>query len=287
MSVKNIKFEDLVVGLSRKKRQDQIVDVLVSKHSGRIDELVQLSINADRNRLEGLTRIYMQMPDKAYPKLLEVILGDDISHATIVATIFSQMNGKGVDAALEIIQHADPIIAERGAAILRSMGFEAIPLLREKLKVENPPKRALAILMELDPEAVRFFENALEEMLSTQDQILARYAIDAAASIGDYALPILIDLIGSHDPYEQQNATNALIKIGEPIIVELIEELDNPNGITQQNAMRALKEIGLPAVPALKEALDSESQLIKQNVTAILKSQNFKTKRNFFSRKKP
>jgi len=284
VAVHELTFDHLIMGLSRKKNQDSVIDRLVVEHSDKAKQLVDAIVNADKTKAAGLREIFRRIPKKTIPLLRDMIVSHDVSRSNSAINILSMMNDIGAEVGLETIQNADPIIADRGAKILRNIGFAAVPFLREKLKDENPSKRGLAILMELDPDAMNFFENALEDMLGTQDQILSRYAIDAAASIGDFALPILIDLIGSVDPYEQQNATNALIKIGEPIVIELIEELDNPNSITQQNAIRALKEIGLPAVPALKDALNSESQLIKQNATAVLNSPAFKNKRKIFSR---
>jgi len=284
VAVHDLTFEQMLGGLSRKKGQDALIDRVVNEHSDETDRIVAELVNADRHKTAALIKIFKRLPDQTLPQIKGMVMGSDVTAANAAVSVLCKMEEHGVDVGLDIIQHADPTIADRGAMILRNIGFDAVPFLREKLKRENPPKRGLAILMELDPEAMSFFENALEEMLGTRDQILARYSIDAAASIGDYALPVLVDLIGSSDPFEQQNATNALIKIGEPVVVELIEELDNPNSITQQNAMRALKEIGMPAVPALKEALTSDSQLIKQNATAVLSSSQFKSDKGFFSR---
>lgn len=277
-------FEHLLAALARRRYQDTTAAKLVELHSDKAPALVEALQTATPDIAEGISKALAGMPNQAAPHLTTHARSADPLVSKSAMDILSRCNDAGVDVALDLIADADPAIAARGATILRDMGFQAVPILRERLKLENPPKRALAILMELDPDAVSFFEGALEDMLSTQDQILSRYAIDAAASVGDYAMPILVKLIGSTNAFEQQNATNALIKIGEPIVPELIDELDNPNSITQQNAIRALKEIGLPAVPGLKDSLDSDSQLIKQNVTAVLASISSTTKKGLFSR---
>lgn len=284
MTEQETSFDLLLAGLSRKRYQDATVDTLAKLHSDKAPQLVEALQTATPDIAEGIAKALALMPEQSAPLLNSASRSADSVLSRTAMDILVQCNTPGVDVALELVADADPTIAARGADILRDMGFQAVPILRERLKCENPSKRALAILMELDPDAVSFFEGALEDMLSTQDQILSRYAIDAAASVGDYALPILVKLIGSTNPFEQQNATNALIKIGEPIVPELIDELDNPNSITQQNAIRALKEIGLPAVPGLKDSLDSDSQLIKQNVTAVLASISASTKKGLFSR---
>lgn len=285
MSFTALTFEQLISALARSKGQESVVTELATSHSEKGEQLAEALVNKNQKTFLGLVKVYEHIPESVYPFLKDMVLSNDVNRSNAAVNALAEMKGgAGVDAALEIIENPDPAISGRAATILRKMGFTAVPFLRDKLKTENPSKRGLAILIELDPDSSDFFESALKDMLGTKDQILSRYAIDAASSIGDLALPILIDLIGSSDPYEQQNATNALIKIGEPIVIELVEELDHPNNLIQQNAIRALKEIGLPAAPYLKEALYSDSQLIKQNATAVLNSPEFKIKRGLLSR---
>ena len=279
-----LSFDEMIVGISRERYQDSIVSKLVENHADKTGLIVKEIVDAHGAKRSGLLEVIQRLSKHSLPTLHEMALGTEVSQNQTAVAVLSHMGEGGADIALDLIKNQDPAISDRGAQILRNMGFEAVPFLREKLSQENPSKRGLAILLELDPDAVTFFKNALTEILGTEDQILSRYAIDAAASIGDYAIPVLFRLIGSHDPFAQQNATNALIKIGEPVVVELVEELDNPSSLIQQNAIRALKEIGLSAAPALKEALNSESQLIKQNAASVLKSPAFKSNSKFFSR---
>lgn len=87
-------------------------------------------------------------------------------------------------------------------------------------------------------------------------------------------------MMGSLDPFAQQNATNALIRIGKPSVSMLIDALGNRSQITQQNAVRALKEIGEISAEELIGAMDGATSLRQQNISIVLSS--FAKKKNLW-----
>ena len=183
---------------------------------------------------------------------------------------FETLGPIGVDLGLMLIGEDEPGLSLKGASILRAIGVAGAPKLRDMLTVDDPQRSALAILMELDPDAISYFKGQLKSALGSTNQHLSRFAIDALESVGDFGIPLLLELLADPDPFKQQNATNALIALGELAVQDLVDELDNPFSQVQQNAIRALKEIGTDAVPALKLALEAGSQMTVQNANIVL-----------------
>lgn len=185
--------------------------------------------------------------------------------------ILRNIGSPSVDLGLKFLDDRNSVVAEIGEQILYEIQDFGIERLRTLLTSDNPSKKGIKILKDIDPDGLSYFRNQLEDVLGEKNQVLARYGIDAIRSIGDFSIPLLLEMLGSNDPFKQQNSTNALIALGEIAVQDIIEELDNPIPTVQQNAIRALKQIGPDAIPALKLALESSSQLIVQNASIVLK----------------
>ena len=263
-------FDILVAQLSRSSKSAESASKLLKNYSDRLIELVQNLGPSNDLKLGAIAGFAKQMPGEFIPELSLAVRSPRNAVSLNAQKILQKMGPEGLNIALELIDDDDAIISGRGAAILRGMDEENIPLLRKRLSVEDPSKRALAVLMERDNDAITYFQAQLEEILGSSDQILSRYAIDAIQTAGDYATPLLLELLGDLYPFKQQNATNALIAMCELAVPDLVDELDNPIPAVQQNAMRALKEIGSDAAPALNDALESGSQLMVQNARSTL-----------------
>jgi len=172
---------------------------------------------------------------------------------------------------LDEIENAPAPVMAHMMNVLSQLDESALPVLRESLDSAKGAKYAAITIAQVDPDAVEVLEEKLVESLSSSDQTLSRYAIDAVVAGGDHMIPLLIDMLGMSDPFAQQNATNALIDIGDLAVADLVDELDNPNPLIQQNCMRALRSIGSPAAARLRDALADGSQLKQQNAAALLK----------------
>jgi len=277
-------LSNLVESLSDYSLQADAIDSIVEHHDDSLLLIFGVLPDANGAIEHGVHQIFQRLPEKSADMLVEIVIDGDNLSRQIAIKALAQLGEHGVARGLTLLENNEPSISSMGGQVLRSIGPSAAPEIRSRLSKTDPSKRALAILVELDPECLDFFEAALEDAFGSHDQLIARFAIDAVATVGDSAIPFLIRLMGSSDQFKQQNATHALVSLGEVAVADIVDELDNPNPLIQQNCSAALREIGAPAIPALNDAMDSDSPLMQQNATAIL-STIVRPKRGFFRRR--
>jgi HEAT repeat protein len=143
---------------------------------------------------------------------------------------------------IELLQHADHNVRGRAALTLRTLG---------------------------DVRAV----DALIRALCTEPNPFVRENITAAlVSVGDAALPPLIQLLGDASRAVRHNAAHALSKIGDARAVDaLIDTLQDPDVMVISKAAFALGQIGdLRAIPALVRLLGHESRELQSTLASVL-----------------
>ena len=284
MSPDQNNLSTLVEALSSKTERSESVQAIVEHHSDSLRLVFGALDDADASAEDAIYDIFSQLPEKASIMLAEVIRNDDDRSRQIAIKALSHLGEASVPSALLLLEDDDPTISSMGGQVLRSIGPEAAAHIKSNLSTKDPSKRALALMIELDPECLSFFETAMEDAFGSSDQFIARFAIDAMATVGDAAIPFLIRLTGSANQFKQQNATAALVALGEIAVADLVDELDNPNALIQQNCSAALRGIGSPAIAPLNDAMDSDSALMQQNARAVL-STIIKPKRGLFRKR--
>ena len=149
----------------------------------------------------------------------------------------------------------------KAAKALVKMGPEAIDALIHGLSDENPQIREMSAwtLSEIKTPASRVVP-ALISVLTDPDENIRVIGSVVLQSLGEPAVPYLIDALTADSADIRLNAVYALGEIGTPldtILPALINTLTDPVWNVRRLVVRALVTIGIPAVEPLIEALNS------------------------------
>ena len=98
-------------------------------------------------------------------------------------------------------------------------------------------------------------EQLIKQLRNLSD--VGNAAADELVTIGEPAIPALIEALSDENAFARSQAAGALGRIGEQAIPALIETLSNADVFTRSLAASALGDIG-------EQAVDAEPALIKQ-----------------------
>ena len=149
----------------------------------------------------------------------------------------------------------------KAAKALVKMGPKVIDALIHGLSDENPQIREMSAwtLSEIKTPTARVVP-ALISVLTDPDENIRVVGSVALQSLGESAVPYLIDALTADSADIRLNAAYALGEIGTPldtILPALINALTDPVWNVRRLVVRALVTIGTPAVEPLIEALNS------------------------------
>ena len=149
----------------------------------------------------------------------------------------------------------------QAAEALVEMGPEAIDALIHGLSNENSQIREMSAwtLSEIKAPAARVVP-ALISVLTDPDENIRVVGSVALQSLGEPAVPYLIDALTADAAEIRLNAAYALGEIGTPldtILPALINTLTDPEWNVRRLVVRALATIGTPAIEPLIGALNS------------------------------
>jgi len=263
------------LNLARNSRREKTTQEILNDYSHSLDQVADWVLEPNNTlRVTDMKGLLPELSQDSIERIGKALYSDN---PVIIIRAVDALSAVGPDAVplcIETLESGHTLAASRAGKVMKKIGEDAVPELRELCKGDDVSKSAVLLLAQYDLDAVGQLETFIVEALSSQDQMEARFAIDAILSVGDRLLGLLLELMGSADPFAQQNATNALIELGEMAVPDLVDELDSPNPNIQQNAMRALREIGPVAIERLNEAIDEGSALLQQNALAVLKTIN-------------
>ena len=263
--------ETVRLNLARNSARDKTVELVLSDYRDHLDELADWVTDATSTlRVRDLKDLLPHVQAKTVRRISEALSADNAITGQRAAEALVFVGPPAVPHLVRVMDAGHPGAATRAREAAERIGEDALPEIRELVRGDDVSTSAVVLLAKFDPDAVAELESFIGSALASPDQLKARFAIDAVLSAGDRMIDLLIDLIGSSDPFAQQNATNALIELGELAVPELVDELDHPNPIVQGNAMRALREIGAPAIERLDEARKEGSVLLGQNALAVI-----------------
>ncbi len=246
-----------------------------------ITELIDLLNTEDQIIQAGLVEIIVSKGLQAIQPVLNAMQTDSQVIQGNCISILTRIGKKSIKPLLNKIENTP--MGECGVYVQAAgqFGDHILEELRKKIFEEGSTSELLfALLINYEPSIISENEDKIISLLSSPDQNLVSIVSDHFVNNGSNGIPILIKMIGSLDPFAQQNATNALIRIGKPSVPMLIDALGNISQITQQNAVRALKEIGEISAEELIEAMNGATGLRQQNISIVLGS--FAKKKNLW-----
>lgn len=223
-------------------------------------------------RLASAITDLLAVTEKDVPVLVEYI-GDQNQYVqSIVIQALANLGDHSIRPLLLCLKSGDQLTITGAVAAIRGMYLAALDGLTDAVDPASPlySETAVDLLVEIDPDAIDKLGEQLLLGLGSIDQFLAGAAIQSFVKIGASSVPILVEALGSSNPYAQQNASNCLQNIGEPSVKELIIGLGSHNQLLQQNSYNVLKNIGSKAIPYLLARADDGEPLRMANVRRLL-----------------
>ena len=134
---------------------------------------------------------------------------------------------------------SDPATAEQAAIVLRDMGPEGLPTLRDALHVNDSATtvKAYDFVAKLNLAPKRVYDSP--EIRGTAAYLLGQMGTNAAP-----AVPDLIETLDDSDAHVRIRAGRALMKIGTPAVTNLTVALGHSEPLVRLGAAKTLGGIG-------------------------------------------
>jgi HEAT repeat protein len=154
--------------------------------------------------------------------------------------------------------------AEEAAWRLAEHGDAAIPALRSLLDAPQAETRWWAVRALAEIPGGLASPWSIEALKDPDVAVRQCAALGISRQPDDQAVPALVEAMSSDDALLARLAANALSSIGEAAVPALLDLLENAPQPVRLEAVRALAMIGdTRAIPALFNALDGDSALLE------------------------
>lgn len=261
--------------------RNELMRLPVSQMSTLIDNLG----NPNQVIQSVLVEIIASKGAAVLPIVLEAMKGDDQSVQGNGISILTHIGEPSFQPLLDAIAGTSTDKAGIFYEAASRFGKHIAHPIKERVERADIVPDSLFLLHVLtEPDAILKNEDRVANLLSSPNQTTVAITMRILKSHPDFAVPIMVGMIGAMNPHLQQNATNVLISAGRPAVPALVEALDHMNQLVQQNAIRALIEIGEPAVEALTDAAWDGSERQQQHAAVVLKASKAKSKKSLFGR---